>query len=203
MSGRRDTPPMGRGQTQTNLASYVGREYEFEDLTYSSSPPTERSKHRVTVRVVKNSSGIALLPKRLVTFKSATYDTEVDGYAAADATDAVMVDEWVSSSGVANADYFYVVVKGPTLGTTDPAAGALNVINVGDALVALTAAASTHSTTSGRVVPQTLSGHTAANATTQAADAKQILNSLARALSAKTTANSNADILIFMSRRWG
>lgn len=71
--------------------------------------------------------------------------------------------------------------------TTSLAADATNLLPVGTILVALTAATS-GSTTSGRPAPQDLTGATALLG-------NQIQNQIGTALSAKTTANTNADVL--------
>jgi hypothetical protein len=190
-------PLFGRGaydSASVNSQS-AGCEREFEDLDYDDVKRGRRTNHIVRCRWVKNSSGIALLPGYLVVFKAGTNRTEVDGYARLTAADAVVADEWLPAAGVPNGSYFWVVVHGPTVCITDPAAGANNLLPEDTVLVALTAAASTVSTTAGRIAPQDLTGATAVLG-------GQIQNALGRAMSAKTTANSNAEILMFFSKRW-
>jgi len=70
--------------------------------------------------------------------------------------------------------------------------GADNVFNVNDVIVALTAATS-QATTAGRVAPQVLTGATALLG-------NQVQNRLGRAMSAKTTANTNNSLLVNISK---
>lgn len=187
--------PRGQSDASSILGRQAGREFCFDDYDYDSMP-NRRSHHQVRCRLVKNSSGITLEPKRLVTFKDGTNRTEVDGYAtttAADGKSVVVVDEWLTD-GVPNGEYFWVAIEGPSLVLTDIAGGANNLIPEDTILVALTAATS-QATTAGRVKPQ---------ATTAAPDVliKEVNGAFARAMSAKTTANTAADILAFLSNRW-
>jgi hypothetical protein len=191
-----------RGQTAgaaatTDLVHLEGVERWFEDIDYTN-PPKRRSNRRVLCRLVRNVSGVAIKGKRLVLFKAATGGKNVDGYAATDRVYSVPADEFLPSGGAANSDLFWIVLKGPAIVTTSPAANAENVITEGDIMVALTAAASTHSTTAGRVVSATWTG---ANST-GAVLANNILNCIGRALSAATTANSDSDLLVDVSIRF-
>jgi hypothetical protein len=191
LSGPNRTPD----STATQSKGIEGIVKVFKDVDYSVSGGVNqlRSVNDVTCIFVRNSSGVALLPKRLVTWKSGQRGKQVDGYARLDWTDvAGVVDEWLPTAGVAANDYFWLVVKGPTLCTTAASGDALNVIGVDDNLVSLTAAASTHSTTSGRVQSFVVGGTT--NIT---AAYSQILNTIGKAMSAKTTANTNADVLVY------
>lgn len=187
-----------RGQSETyGYANQVGREWCFEDLNYSSKVTVHRTEHKVRCRLVKNSSGFALLPGRLALFKAGTNRTEVAGYAtttAADGKSVVVVDEWLPAAGVADGDYFWVVVEGPSEVLTDLAGGANNLIPEDTVLVALTAATS-GATTAGRVAPQSLTGATAVLG-------NQINGAFGRAMSAKTTAETNESLLAFISNRW-
>jgi hypothetical protein len=165
-------PPFGLGQvfgpTTPNDSLYgpssgaygdnwVGSVKEFTDV----NPVTGvvRSNRRKVCVAVRNSSGVSLLPKRVVTFSTAAGKlfSEVTGYSAVANEERVgVVDEYLPSAGVANGEVFWVTVDGPTevsvaLSGTDVASG--------DRLAAITAAAST-STTAGRVTPSTLSGAT-------------------------------------------
>lgn len=189
-------PLLPRGQhATTGFANHVGAEKIFEDLNYASKVQTPRSSYQVKCRLVKNSSGIALLPKYAVTFKAGTNRTEVDGYLrlATSPIGAVFVDEFLPAAGVPNGSYFWVVTRGPAIGIMP--ASQVGDIAEGDVLVGLTAAASTHSTTAGRVGGQDLTGATAVLG-------GQIQAALGRALSAKSSSSTNSDILIFVNNRW-
>ncbi len=170
----------------------------FKDLDYGSSyTPTKapRSGGEVTCILVRNASGVALLPKMAVTWKANNRGKQVDGYAdfAPDRAIAGIVDEWLPAAGCPANDYFWLVVKGPTLALTVKEADGNNVIEVDDWLVNNTAAASTHSTTGGRVQPAIAVAGLTTNITfAQSSN----LYKFARAMSAKTTANTNADVLI-------
>src|SRR5690606_17049798 len=100
---RDNAPPFGRGKTYGATAAtdgvlYEGRECVFEDIDWSapgSGPKPVRSNRPVRTRIVRNACAVgsggesgtgALLPKRLVTFKSGTYNNHVDGYARLTAT---------------------------------------------------------------------------------------------------------------------
>jgi hypothetical protein len=142
-------PPFPLGQTlgvesTSDGTGWVGALKEFPDV----DPVTGkvRSNRRKVCIAVRNRSGVALLPKRVVTWKSGSF-SEVDGYTAAtDGASAGVVDEWLPATGVANNDVFWLTVQGPTEVKLGPGLQAA----ADAALVALTAAASTHSTTAGQ-----------------------------------------------------
>lgn len=144
-----DDPPFALGQTlgvttAADGGNWVGAVKTFPDV----NPVTGvvRSNRVKTCIAVRNTSGVVLLPRRVVTFKAGSF-TEVDGYTRlTDAATAGVVDEHLPSSGVANNDVFWLTVEGPTEVKLGPAQEAA----VDTALVALTAAASTHSTTAGQ-----------------------------------------------------
>lgn len=194
MSSHADNCPIGRGEHSAGLSGFAGIEKSFEDLTGTPKNYRAGYAHRTRCRLVKNSSGIALLPKRLVSFKAGTNRTEVDGYARTDAQNGVVpVDEHLDSNGVPNGEYFWVVMDGPALCTMP--ASQVGDISEDGVLVALTAAASTVSTTAGRVAGQSLAGATAVLG-------GQIQGALGRALSAVSSSSTNADILVYMKSRW-
>ncbi len=205
---RNENPPFGRGQTfynggtidSANLGglNLEGKEWLFEDMDYSSQAlGVARTNRYVLCRCVRNVAAAALLPKRLASYQATAgnYTQRVDGYATTTAARvAGVVDEWLPAAGVPVNDLFWIVIEGPTLVITDLAGGANNVWNIGDVAVALTAATS-GATTAGRPAPQDLTGATALLG-------NQIQNHLGRALSAKTTANTNADLLMDVVKAW-
>jgi hypothetical protein len=202
MSGKLENCPFPRGgymevSASTDQAHWEGKEYLFENLDYSTSPAKARAAggagSYVRCRCVRNVAAAALLPKRLVTFKTTAYGLQVDGYATTTAAEAYPVDEFLPAAGVPVNYLFWIVVDGPATVLSDLAGADNNVIGAAGVLVALTAATS-GATTAGRVAPQDLTGATALLAA-------QVQNRLGNAVSAKTTANTNADVLMHV-KRW-
>ncbi len=174
----------------------------FKDLDYSGSIVMgPRSGGEVTCILVRNASGVALLPKMAVTWKSGQRGKQVDGYtkAAPERAIAGIVDEWLPTTGVPANDYFWLVVRGPTLALNSNAGDETSVISVDDWLVSATAAASTFSTSAGRVQP--LIPPTTGLTTNITFAQSSNIYKFARAMSAKTTANTTgttANILVFV-----
>jgi hypothetical protein len=165
------------------------KHFDDVDPTVTSGAKMRRSNKRVVCMLVRNEAAAAVLPKRVVSWKSGQRNKQIDGYCkVTDEACAGVVDEFLTSAGAAVHDLFWIVVQGPTLMMTSLAGNAENVINLDDLLGALTAVTS-GATTSGRVAVQALTGATAVLG-------NQIVNGFGRALSAKTTANTNADILV-------
>lgn len=199
-----ESPPWGRGATffnggttdATSGAQHEGHRYWFVDHDLSAPGPAKvRSNRLVQCMIVRNVSGINLLPKRIASLKASglNFLGQVDGYATTSAAMGYPIDEWLPAAGVPQNDLFYVVVDGPAMVLTDLASGANNNITVGTVLVALTAVTS-QSTTAGRVYPQDLTGATAPLG-------NQVQNRLGFALSAQTTTQTNSSLLIDV-RKW-
>ena len=171
----------------TDGAAWEGREFWVEDKDYSS---TSASKVRAygalgwrRLRVVRNLSGVALLPGLLVVPKATGYGKSVDGYSATtDAQSAYPVDEFLPAAGCPANDLCYIVVEGPAGIKVDAAATVS--ISQGSDVAAVTAAASTHSTTAGRVYGL------AAIGTSTAYPASNVFNRVGRMLSSATTADA-------------
>lgn len=164
-------PPFGLGQVfgpttpNDSLAgisgsygdNWVGVVKEFPDVVPSTG--AVRTNRRKVCVAVRNKSGAALLPKRLVTFSTTAGKlfSEVTGYSAVTNEERVgVVDEHLPAAGVAADEVFWVTVSGPTevaaaLSGTDIAAG--------DRLAAITAATA-GATTAGRVTPSALTAGT-------------------------------------------
>ena len=157
-------PPFSLGQTlgvssTADGTGWVGAVKHFPDVDPATGKV--RSNRLKTCVAVRNSSGGALLPKRVVRFKVGTAGigvfSEVDGYSAVTNEERVgVVDEHLAASGVADKDVFWVTVAGPTevavaLSGTDVA--------VGDRLAAITAATA-GATTAGRVTPSSVGAAT-------------------------------------------
>lgn len=199
---RDENPPFGLGETfygtdgtidSTDLGgvNLEGKEWVFEDVNPTSG--AHRSGRSKRCRIVRNVSGINLLPKRLVRFRASgtDYGTQVDGYTHIPSQEGYPVDEWLPAAGVRDDDLFWIVLEGPAVCilTRDAAADGA-VVSVGGWVVAETAATSQSATTAGHVEAK----HTTAAATDVLGDA--VMNRVGRALSAKTTADTGEDILI-------
>lgn len=176
-----------------------GKEFEFEDLNYAATnlaKPYRVKGAMCIVRLVRNVSGIALLPRRLVRLiKTDTTNLygRTDGYARLITdTPCYPLDEFLPSAGLPNYDMGYIVIKGPSECLTALEASADNLIAVGDILVALTAA-TTGATTAGRLAQQDLTGATAVLG-------NNVQHRIGRALSAKTTANTGVAILVLIGK---
>ena len=190
-------PPFPRGQTffnggttnTTDGLELEGTEWVFEDTDYSTpNISLPRTNRKVVCRIVRNSSGISLLPKRLAALKlTGTFGNQVDGYATTDYARGYPVDEWLPSAGVPANDLFYIVVKGPAMCITSLANMTVDVA-IGDYVVAQTAITS-QATTAGRLNSITYAGATTALA-------GNIMNSIGVACTAKTTTGTNASILV-------
>jgi hypothetical protein len=189
MSGLYENMPFDRGASydcqndETAAVHLEGREFIHQDQTYGTGM-------NVKVRIVRNRSGATLTGRRAVSYNTVAgkVDVEVSGYATVAGARAHVVDDMLTGS-VADKNLFYVVVEGPCLAKTDLAGGVNNLVVQGDYLHTITAA-TTGATTAGRLGPASFAG-------TTAAFVAQIANVVGRAISAKTTANTNADILIF------
>jgi len=180
------------GGTPTSIdqsAQSEGARMSFKDEYRSGSGVlVKRSNQYVECVLVRNSSGAALLPGRTVSWASGYRGRRVDGYTRTTNQEvAGVVDDQLPSAGVASNDLFWLIRRGPCLIKTPLAGDSGNVFAVDDVLVALTAVTS-GATTSGR--PAVM----AKAASTNTAEA--IINRFARVVSAKTTANTNADMLV-------
>ncbi len=174
----------------------------FKDLDYSGTiVMAPRSGGEVTCILVRNASGVSLLPKMAVTWKSGQRGKQIDGYADALADRAIagIVDEWLPTTGCPANDYFWLTVRGPTLALNSNAGDETSVISVDDWLVNATAAASTFSTSAGRVQP--LVAPTSGMTTNITYGQSSNIYKFARAMSAKTTTNTSgttAQLLVFV-----
>lgn len=172
--------------------NFEGKEWETEDVDLTLGGAKQaRTGRDVVVRAVRNVGAAAMLPKRLARYQltAGKVGCRVDGYTRLTSeVFAGVVDEWGPAAGFPVNDVFFIVVKGPTAMLVDLAAGANNVIAVGDILTSLTAATS-GATTAGRVKPQDLTGATAVLG-------NEIQFAIGRAMTARTTAQTTVDILV-------
>jgi hypothetical protein len=139
--------PFTRGETWYNGAhidtsnlggvNIEGKEYDSQPNAPDDTNQFDPSGRPITLKVVRNRSGISLKPGLLAHFDiSGTYplETGVDGYTDA-AVDLVagVIDEFLPPAGVPPNDLCYLVIRGPSLVQT-PASGSI-AISVGSTLV--------------------------------------------------------------------
>lgn len=211
--------PFARGETYANGNTEIlnaangpfglgginleGKEFIFEPnadaqtQSYNSLGPDPNGR-AITVRVVRNVSGITLKPKRLVRYQLATtginLGTRVDGYTiGVSDIPAGMVDDLLPAGGVVDQDLFYIVVEGTTVGTSLTTGSV--AINQGDRLVPGLGTAKNNTTDSGCVTSQDLTGATATLA-------NNIQNCIGRsdAIVEVTTTTTNVPLVINLER---
>jgi len=108
--------PLPRGKTadDATLSHLLGMEKKFPDVNFASSAAVKPvlSGMAVTCRYVSNENGSAILPGELVKISSNT----ITGVEQADSGDDVcgIADEYLPTAGVADDEFFWIVVEGPT-----------------------------------------------------------------------------------------
>lgn len=165
----------------------------FHDMDPTATT-TRLSGMDVKCLLVRNVSGITLLPGRLVTWQSGYRYRRVDGYSAVSNCEvAGVVDDFLPTAGVRNGDLFWLVVQGPCRATLSNTAAecATSLVAEGNFLTAVTAASTVVSTTAGRFTGRAADLTCAILDCTNGTNALFLMNHFARAISASTTANSN------------
>lgn len=170
-----------------------------QDVRRRGSPTRPSQGISIYAVLLRNTSGGVLLPKRMALLSAtAGYKPlqEAINYASSRGErNCVLVDPWLPSAGVAANDLFWGIIGGPAIVLTPIAGSAFaGDIAVGNHLVATTGT-TTGATTSGR-----LGNVTIANAT-DAQGAYDAMSSVGRALSARTTGETNADLLVYFNNR--
>lgn len=146
-----------------------------------------------TYILVRNTAGINLLPKRMVTWKALFKGRRVDGYCTTTAQFcAGVVDDRLPVAGVRDNDLFWLAIKGPQLvNSALDTSGCVHSEH--DVLVALTAATS-GSTTGGRL--SSVGGTWTLTAVTDGSAQNEAFNKVGRAMSALTSAQTATDFLV-------
>lgn len=196
-----------------NLSSLEGTELEgaertFEDLTRSSAaaPWIPRIPGRkVVCRVFRNNTGVTLLAKEVVYADPSSPNKIIGRVNTTAKAYPVIVDENIPAGGVPAGDLFYGVVRGPALAKTIVASG-VSDITVGSQVIGSTGSAATTAAAAttnecGRVALALFTAPTSvASALTFANELR--LGILGTALTARTTGNTNSDILIDVNVQW-
>lgn len=177
----------------TSQEQILGKEFQHPDVD-----PTDRktllSNQFATFVVVRNTSGIALLPYRIARWKAAKRNKEVDGYVRLPTEEcAGVISPFLPSTGVASNGIFALQIHGPGWFRTDLAGDVGTSFSEGDLLGAATGA-TTQATTAGR--GRYPDFDTAATGSTVI---KYALNTFGRAMSANTTAQTNRLVRVMVN----
>ena len=205
---REATPPMALGEvlqgTDSNgnliRTELQGKIWEFDYPTDAANGAVANKGMSVRAVLVRNTSGITLLGKRLVTFDLTGGENsfgKVDGYAEVlGHLNIAIADSWLPSSGVAANQLFWAIISGPCQVLT-PAAGAgfNGDIAQGADLIAATAATS-QTSDAGRVSNLSFTAATAGNTSNGYDGYRFVRGFVGVALSAKTTGNTSDSMLI-------
>ncbi|MGH7127132.1 MAG: hypothetical protein ACREIV_01095 [Planctomycetaceae bacterium] len=159
-----------------------------------------RTGKPLQVIALRNESGQTLFGKRLARLtRTAGYSLveSVDGYAATLAEKhVIIIDEFLSTDGVADNDIFWGLFSGTVTGLTPESGASFNGdIVVGGQLVAATAA-TTGTSVAGRFSNVTFTAATAGNTSNGFDGFRMAANMVGVALSARTTGETNSDLLI-------
>lgn len=196
-----DDLPFPRGETYFNggTADTTSGKH-LEGQIYEVRDDIRNTGATIKLMVVRNNSGIALLPKRLAQLDFAGANPwQAKGYARSpDDPQAFPIDELLPSAGVPDKDLFYVVVEGPALCLTSLANYAAD-LSSGSRVIALTAATS-QATSAGRVAVAALVAETTSTASTS--NNQVLWNYFGRAISSALTSATNSDILVNVGRRF-
>lgn len=197
--------PFARGTTygassSTDGAQFEGREYVVDDI----SPITgvRRSFRKVKLRVVRNSSGVALPPKRLVAFADTGFTSnsgagahgKIECIARTTAVRCYPVDEYLPAAGCPSDDLCYIVVEGPAtcLSTLTQSSGDIAVGALVVAFTATTSAGTNGVTDGGRIDIQGLLTSNSTGAALQ----NQIRNAIGFAVTACTSQGYGQDVVV-------
>lgn len=176
--------------------SLEGQVCTFTNVVVPSGSTTLRTLLNdgpIQARLVRNVSGIALLPGRLAIYKAGQQDKRVDGYTNTTAQRAAgVVDPWLPAAGVPANDLFWIIISG-TVPVRRSLSNSAADDAEGDTLYAITAATS-QATTAGRFT-RWVGTFTAAETTDGGAFAIQ-RNAIGLAMSACTTAGTNQNMSI-------
>ena len=201
-SGFFGTPAVALNSTAPlDFEDWVGVERDFPDFDYSVKPAQLRSGATVRCRIMRNTSGVILYPKRLVTCDTFVGTAgpkglaKAPGYTRLPNVPGVVVDEWLPAGGVPLNDLFWAVISGPTIIINQDTAGV--AITVGGLVTSQTAANSTGGATilgaGGKIQGLTYTTITTASGVTTL---EGLQNAIGMALSASASSSTNASVLV-------
>ncbi len=175
----------GGTAASTDAQNLEGKEYYVETINYADTgvvKPALTGRYK-KVRIVRNVTGSAILPKRIAKMKSdgSTYEylSQVNGYADTVGQLGYPIDEFLPAAGVADQELFYIVVEG--LAKVTSAAAGDTTISIGNFVIP---------STDGKVIDQDVT--VAAGAATF----NQIQGAIGRAVTAVAAINTDFYICV-------
>jgi hypothetical protein len=192
LSGTDDDGNLINTQVIGTIRTFPAKDLSVNSLRGNKSFRTGRDVVAVALR---NESGLTLYGKRVARLtRTAGYSLleSVDGYAdTLLEKQCVIIDEFLATDGVADDDIFWGIIGGPVIVLTGWAGADFSGdIAVGGQLVAATGS-TTGVSSAGRVSNVTIVGQTGGTEAFQNA-----ANQIGVALSARTTGETNSDLLI-------
>jgi hypothetical protein len=177
-----------------------GQTKDFEDIQWDSAESAKPTRtgsapgRKVRRMLVRNMSGITLYGKRLVVLNPLT--KRIEGFATTTAQLCFPLDEFLGSAGLPHGDMGWIVISGPAIVRTLMTGQTANIA-AGDLIVAATSSAA--STAAGTTGVPGRPDSISITALTTAAQGLAVLNHARNAftaLSAATTGQTNADLLV-------
>lgn len=187
-----------RRYTESDGAEYIVSDHDYSVDDNPMGSGVLRTGFRRRIRCVYNdTANTTFYGKYLVQFSTADrkFGTHIVGYAVDANGHGYPLSEWTPPQGLPPGHQGWVVTGGPAMCITSVAGDAGNVIGVGAPVGVDGAASSQQTASAGRVAAPDF-------AHTQAALANAVLNVIGRALEAKTTGNTNSDMLVLVASRW-
>jgi hypothetical protein len=184
------TPPTTYTDTTVSLEGMVRT---FENRS-PGAPITIRHGGQIECVLVRNTSGVALLPSQAVIWQSGYSGQRVDGLVCTTAGEvAGIVDDSLPATGVPDDDLFWLMRRGKVLALTSREADASSTIATRANLVARTAATS-QCTTAGRLQITQIVQATSTAIGSVIED--NITNRVGKAVSARASTQTSTTILI-------
>jgi len=191
------------------IKQWEGGEWDWPDVDYSATSQgvhvkPRRSQKTVRRRLVRNVSGQALLPKRLVRFQDTAdgVGARVDGYAIDTAEEGFPVDEFLPAArGIPDNHLGWIVVKGPAMCLTNAESDNDNNISSGGAVCCQDVGASSGDPAGGRIGINNIYTSDATTNVEMAAIVAAVANNVGFAISSLADADStDEDVLIEVGR---
>lgn len=182
----------------------------FEDKLWSAvGVKGERNQGRmVTCRLVRNMSGITLFAKQLVQLDTAN-PNRITGRTTVLFGEAYPLDEFLPAAGVPHGDLCWIVIAGPALCLTPMTGGEFNATDIGAGSLVGAGTTNGGSTAAGSTAPAgrlaaVLPVNVALTTNTQYNELLRYATGwIGRAISAMTSGQTNANILVDVGWRRG